>query len=232
MKKLLTALFALALLSGAAPAKADGMFHWPTNWYVEVGGGITPFAFADKREGNVFGTNVEVMLDCEGCVALYGTIGAYIAENVRAEYQFSYQHAAVASIEFPAGAPPFDISGNLDIFTNMLNVLYEFHLDPGFIPYIGGGLGFTYVETDNVGFPPAVASNDEDVVFSASLIVGVDVPINQMVTFTTRYTAGYTAEADFDVGGGLATYTQDDHFTHYISAGLRFDINEVRGWLR
>lgn len=231
MKRIVAALFAVTLLYSAGTAKADGMFHMPKDWYFEGGVGITPFAFADRREGNVFGTDVEVMLDCEGCVAIYAALGAYIAENVRAEYQFSYQHAAPATVEFPAGTPSFDISGNIDIFTNVFNLIYEFHLDPGFIPYIGGGLGFTYVETDNVGFPPATASNDDDVIFTAALFIGVDVPINQMVTFTTRYTAGYTAEAEFDVGGGATTYTQDDHFTHYITAGLRFDINELRGWL-
>ncbi len=230
MKKILAGVFAAVLLAIAQPTtvQAQGM-HLPDNWYFELMVPVLPFGGANEREGQLFGVSADIQLDCEGCAGLQATLGGYIADNVRAEYQFTYLHVGVTSIEIFGG--PFPIAGNIDVFTNMFNLLYEFQLDAGFVPFVGGGLGFSVIDPDNVG-GFGTFTNGSDIAFTAAVIVGIDVPITELVTFTTRYSLGYTSETEHSTTGAPGDYKLDDEFNHLVSAGLRFDLSELRAFFQ
>ncbi len=228
MKTIFASLAAALMVLLAQPAKSQAQgLHLPDNWYLEVAVAGMPLSDAFVREGNLFGVDADTQIDCD-CVGIQATLGGYIASNVRAEYQFTYQKVDAIAIQIFGGV--FPAAGDINVITNMFNVLYEFQLDPAFVPFVGGGFGFTIIDPDTVAAGTTV--NDSDVAFTAAAIVGLDVPINELVTFTTRYTLAYISSTDHSTNAPGFDYALASSINHVVSAGLRVDLSELRNRLR
>ncbi len=167
---------ATAAVLAAGPATAQGFFNFQPadgSFYVAgfVGGGfLNDETFEGVQEpepgipspaGNVPGVPAEVDLEFDADVFLGGAVGVrlpftYFAfAQPRFELEVSYLDAGVASGAFNGGSQVFE--GAQSAVLLLLNGYSDFRWsdDQAVIPYIGGGLGVGFVDSDVAYFPVA-----------------------------------------------------------------------------
>lgn len=144
-------MLAVLISSGAALAQEA-----PSRFYGTVSGG---WAFFDdiKDSGVKFGLDDDYT---------FGAALGYKFSMIRAELEVSY-----ASTEFDS-AKAFGVkvpaSGDLDIWAGMINGFYDFDMggDSAWVPSIGGGIGLSYGETNDVVIGGVSAADDDGTDFA------------------------------------------------------------------
>jgi len=223
MKSVQVMLIATALTMVAAPASADndGPFGFDSGWFVELRAG-TPLPANTDIDVNAPGLASGFYEEDDG-YAFAGSIGKWFTDRWRGEVEFSITHAEDGKVVINGATFPH--AGDVDIYGVVANALYQFG-DGWIRPFAGGGLGFSVIDVDNLGaVGGAFVVDDKDTVFVANVIIGADVPLNDWLSLTGRYTLGYSTKGTFDTTAAGVDVDKDAQGHHYVSIGAKIDLN-------
>ncbi len=227
MRNLSIALLAAGMSLVTAPAFAFMDNINLEHFYIEGKAGIplTPHPEITLKGPGVFGPPINSEYRPDEGLAVGGAIGAYFMPNWRGEIEFSWTNGEDGDLDFGVGAS-LPHSGEVDVYTTMLNVYREFDLNEWFRPFFGGGAGFSIIDIDDIGaVGGAFTTDDKEAVFVAAAHIGADFPINEMFVLSARYTAGYQSGAEFDTTAVGVTSVKDEQLFQFISFGLRIHFN-------
>ncbi len=145
--------------------------------------------------------------------------------GVRAEVELSYSENDAGTINFSGNGPAAEANVNGDISSTSIraNVLYDFKTNSKFTPYIGAGIGVSFIDSSiSYGGAP-VRIDDDDSVFSAQLIAGTAYKLSDTLDLTldARYSRAFSVELSRVSPGGTAI-VEDDIDNLSVNLGLRY----------
>lgn len=235
-KSTLAALGAAATIGmGAGAAQADGHTkyaepqHYGWQWYVELlAGGPLPNDYDSVLTGTTALGPVEY--DPDMGFGVVGLVGVQFDPNWRADISISYATAGDGIATGPAIAGGAPHSGDVDAYTFLANVYYEFtqFTDLPITPWIGVGIGFTSFDYDNLGaIGGAFTINDSDTAFTGALHVGFDWELTPAVDLVGRY--ALILNDDHTVTGTDGTIiSADSTVDNALYGGIRIKFNALR----
>jgi opacity protein-like surface antigen len=173
--RLLRILTAGVIFVFATGAQAQGQD--PKLWYVALGAGGAWYD-ALSVTGTTTGT-----LNMDTGFTLNGAIGRYLDDVrvLRLEAEALYDRNDVSNIDGTKA------SGNISNASLMFNFLYDIHINASWIPYLGGGIGYSRVSIDNLSSPGALLVDDSDDVFSWQFKGGIAYQFNPSMAMTVGY---------------------------------------------
>lgn len=220
------AVAALALLTGIAPAAADDgagpQITQRQGYYVTtaIGG---PLTTKQDFDDTLFGKGTyEPDWGLGGAVE----VGRYFGDRWRLGVGLSYTRGFDGDLELKDLGVKFGLDGHSDVFTVMVNADYTLcAIDTMFgkvEPFIGGGLGIAHYDVKEFG--GGGPGDKTDTAFAGAVHIGYDMALRPGVTLTSRYSVGFTGEAEFDQALG-ATTTKESEVDFLGFTGIRFDLN-------
>lgn len=149
---------------------------------------------------------------------LNGAVGGYIGEarKLRVEVEGVHNRSDIGNFN---GASS---NGTIYNYGLMANLLYDFHTDSKWIPYIGGGIGFTEATVDKLLVSGATAVDDSDVAFSWQLKAGVAYQFNPKVAATLGYRYLDSNDLSFQSVTGTPV-SSDGTMIQNLEIGVRYD---------
>ncbi len=114
-------------------------------------------------------------------------------------------------------------TGDVDAYSGIANVFYDFNVGGGIEPYIGGGLGMTRVSLSGVGPFGAQSINDDDWGLAVQAGAGLAIPLNNRLKFTADYRFMSVRGLEYTTSGG--TNVDAEYDDHAVFIGLRFALN-------
>lgn len=260
MKRALLAATAAFVAMGAGQALAEG-------FYIGASAGVNLLSDSDTDQsfGHPFldmaftpGTTVDVNSTVENDTgfAIVGALGYQFDIGLRLEAEVGYRRNGMDGVMIDSvglsgiGSIPLGIGLGLDGHTSSLsvmgNALYEHRFEGGIKPYVGGGVGVSWVSADaSIEVPLGGlfgAVNDIQVVddtaavFAYQAIAGVGYELDANWTVGVEYRFFGTASPDFDndldlaaeLGGppgalGIADVnTEGSYHSHSVMLGIRY----------
>ena len=162
------AALALELATTSVPGARAAEPKWGDGgWYVGL---AVPVMFIDESASTTTGAQAvnpqalaerqpytaKPMSEYETGFKVAGTVGYELAEGFRVEGELFFARADVAKVSYKgvpaAGVIDVPISGTADHLGAFANVWYDFDTGSDWIPYIGGGLGFTRVDQSKLKY--------------------------------------------------------------------------------
>lgn len=214
----LNAVAAVALVVATSASAQD--------FYGQLYGGVT-FPTDPTFSGLIGGApgTVDTNLD-EGFV-IGGAVGLRFSSipNLRADIELSYGENDIDGLNFSGNGPGSEIGVGGDIsYTSLLvNGYWDFDTNGPLTPYVGAGLGVSFVDTSAI-YGPGVRLDGSDEVFTLQLIAGASYDISESTALfaDVRYRQFYDLSTDrITPTGGLASISDDFGLTS-INAGVRF----------
>ena len=203
LKNIMLAGAAAVALTGAAAAET------PTGFYLDFGGG-----------GNWVGDyETAPSFDYDTGFILNGSAGYKLDMGLRVELE-----AAWRSNDYTrtiAGAALVNRSGTTTAFSQMVNVLYDFDLGPGYALSLGAGVGGARIgtEDDVIG-----GLDGRDYVFAYQGIVEFEAMVSDDVGVFAGY--NYFVADGFEIPVTTTTNFKDDYDAHSAYVGVRFHFLE------
>jgi outer membrane protein OmpA-like peptidoglycan-associated protein len=210
----MTNTFKLACLLGAAallPAVAQA--QTPEGAYVAIQGGVN---FNVDNEASVAGASGDVETNvgyAAGAAAGYAFGG-----GPRVELETTWRSNSVDSV----GA--FGANGDLNSVSVMANAIYDIPLGMDFFPYVGAGVGMSWVMADMREPSTGASVNDNDIAFAYQGIAGVGYNVTENVGVTLDYRFLGTTPLDFSSAAGNVDY--DAYYNHTVMVGLRYSFTK------
>jgi len=195
--------------------------------YFSLFGGVTAI---DDQVSTGFQRNV--LADFDEGFNVGGAIGRRINGGpYRVEGEFTYRNNDADEVTFN-GNPQPGVDGGIDSYALMLNVYRDFNTNGRIRPYIGGGLGFAFVDSDfQYGGLPAIVDGS-DSTFAYQAMAGVSAALRNNVDFFVEYRFFAADSPQLNRFGGppINGAPQDivldsEYFTHGIQAGIR-----IKSW--
>ena len=164
--------------------------------------------------------------------------GRVFENNLRLENELSYRHATAG--DYSVGnfvdadfipTSTFDSSGSFYNLTSMTNLLYDLTQlsRGGFTPYVGAGLGGTYVDGDIITPALGRIDNFDDYAFAYQLILGLSKQINNRATGFVEYRHFGTTGVEIENEAGTP-FARDFPFqSDQVIFGLSIAIPNSRG---
>jgi opacity protein-like surface antigen len=146
---------------------------------------------------------------------------------VRTELEYAYRHdfSYDANPTFIGAAIPTSTKSEMTSHTVMVNAYYDFKTKTKFTPYLGGGIGVSWNNTDTDGtvIATGVSQNYSETKanFAWNLTAGVGYQLTDAITLDANYRYVDLGKA---VWGNPATaeLTSDDLTAHEVYLGLRY----------
>jgi len=192
MLRVLTAGVLFVFAAGAQAQTED-----PKLWYVAIGAGG---AWYDdlKLNGAIVG---EVGMDTGFTVN--GAIGRYLDDErvIRLEAEAIYDRADISDISGPKAG------GNLANVGLMFNFLYDIQTNSSWVPYLGGGIGYSRVSVEDLSTGGPTLVDDSANAFSWQFKAGIAYQFNPSMAVTLGYRYYATDNVSFDskFGGSVNT---------------------------
>jgi opacity protein-like surface antigen len=165
--------------------------------YVQIGAGINfmnSLKFTDTA-----GTTSRSSLNFDPGPAVTGSVGYAFGNNLRAEFELGYRDAPGSDITFPSGGTSSSVKGGAELYTYMVNGLYDFDLgSPKWYPHLGFGIGAVNVNSSR---SPA------ETVFAYQAIAGVEYELQPRLRLGLdyRYLGSDTVHLTFTQPGFAAS---------------------------
>ena len=226
MKRGAALLGAAALLALSSPANA-GRF---TAWYFGVDGGAN---WVEDVDALVYVTPAPPpaaahAFDFDLGWAAFATAGYSFANNWRVELEAGYRHNEVDTITPPPAGPAVSLDGDLNQYTLMANVLYDFAASNGAMLSIGAGVGADYAKARTAAIAPSLVPYDgDDVSLAFQALVGASYPITSWMDLTLNYRYLYVTDvalSDDETTPAVSAIidSTDPTGEHTVTMGLRF----------
>jgi opacity protein-like surface antigen len=203
--------FGIALSSQAAQA-ADPVIEPSDNWYVSVFGGLS---FA-REHLSISDSHYDIHL--KDGFSLGAAIGRQLGNGFRTDSELSYVQHKNKSFRFDDGAS-IPLSGRASAVFLLQNLWKDFQLSDSFQPYIGGGVGTAWLESDG---------NDGDQLWDdSSLGFALQFGAGARYALTDRIAldAGYRLKSVIDVGlagDNNLSHSSASLYSHSAQLGLTY----------
>ncbi len=169
----------------------------PKLWYVSIGAGGAWYQDL-KLNGAIVGT-----ASMDTGFTVNGAIGRYLDNErvIRLEAEAIYDRADFSNIDGPKAG------GNLSNVGLMFNLLYDIKTNSSWVPYLGGGIGYSLVSVDNLSLGGPTLIDDSAGTFSWQFKAGIAYQFNPSMAVTLGYRYYATDNVSFDskVGGSVNT---------------------------
>jgi OOP family OmpA-OmpF porin len=196
-------LMAAGIVAVAGSANAQG---WNRDGvYTSVKGAWT--AGEDQKYNNT-GVKTQMNDGWGGSVAVGKSYG-----NMRAEIEGLYLTNDVDNAKVNGANAA--ASGESSLLAGMVNGYYDFKNSTRFTPYVGAGVGYGTVDSDNVRSAGALTVDGNDEVFAYQGIAGASYELNPCWHLTGEYR--YVGTTKADIGSTDVRYGN-----HIVAAGLRY----------
>jgi opacity protein-like surface antigen len=205
--RLLRVFMAGSIFLFACGAQAQG--ETPKLWYVALGTGGA--WYEDVKFGGLGTASMDTGF------TVNGAFGRYIDEIrvIRLEAEVLYDRADVDNV---SGTPA---SGTLSNTGLMFNAIYDIRTDTSWVPYFGGGIGYSRVDMDSLSVGGVTVVNDSDDVFSWQIKAGVAYEFNPSWAVNLGYR--YYATDNLVFAGPGGPVTSEGTTTHSAELGVRFN---------
>jgi len=242
-------LAALPLLAFAGPLAAQPV----TGIYIGGGAGWNiandsdldvSGALANQMQSSGIRRSGEASFD-DGWVGVL-SVGYGFGNGLRAELEGNFRDNAIDSVSGFQGAGRLsNTGGRQQTYGAMANVFYDFDVGPdpfgtgiGFMPYIGGGVGYGWTKWNGVrAVTPdsRLVIDDTDGQFAYQGIAGVAFPIESVpgLALTAEYRFFGTLSPEFEItrqnyatGTTTRGKVETDNTNHSIMLGLRYAFNQ------
>ncbi|MBE9605885.1 OmpA family protein [Acetobacteraceae bacterium H6797] len=228
------ALLAATMLTLPAVAAVSAHAEQISGFYVGAGAGLNLSRDTDVSPSSYTGGGAD--LSFKPGVAAVVSAGWGFGNGLRAEIEGNYRYNNVDDGNIPAFGSPGRAKGHNYSFGAMANVLYDFDLGlpMGITPYIGGGVGYAWLNYQSVRLTGSNPFNRLDIVgsdgaFAYQGIAGIAMPITSVpgLSFTAEYryfaTLEQSLKANRVIAGSVASRKVDvDYGNHSIMIGLRY----------
>ncbi|MCF8479395.1 MAG: OmpA family protein [Rhodospirillum sp.] len=210
----MTKTFKIACLVGAVallPAVAQA--QTPEGAYVAIQGGVN---FNVDNEASAAGVSGDVETNvgyAAGAAAGYAFGG-----GPRIELETTWRSNGVDSVG------GFGSNGDLNSVSVMANAIYDVPLGMDFYPYVGAGVGMSWVMADMVEPSTGLSVNDDDIAFAYQGIAGVGYNVTENVGVTLDYRFLGTTGLQFNSNAGNVDY--DAYYNHTVMVGLRYSFTK------
>ncbi len=138
------------------------------------------------------------------------------------ELEAGYRQSPLSEIRV-AGLDPLGDPGDLDVFTGMVNLMWEPPLPLPLGPYIGAGVGIAAMDFSldlgSLGLGSGGRFEETAYAFAYQFMAGISFSPLPLTTLFTGYRYLATEEPELDVEGLTLTA---DYSAHVFEAGLRF----------
>jgi len=114
---------------------------------------------------------------------LNGAIGRYLGESRKFRLELEGVHNRSDVNQFNGASA----GGTLYNYGFMFNALYDIHTNSKWVPYVGGGIGFTEATVDKLLISGTTAVDDSDIAFSWQLKAGIAYEFNPKMAATLGY---------------------------------------------
>ncbi|MCI5046388.1 MAG: OmpA family protein [Aquisalinus sp.] len=243
----------LALLAAAGSLALGSAAH-AGDWYTSLGAGYTfandendfesdnsvPSSGGGPLNPVAFGFNTDYDLD--EALNLYGSVGKYLNNGFRAEFEIATRTQTVDSFAAPTpgfgGIPSDGDLGDVSVTTFMLNGYKDFGdaLGARVSPYLGAGIGLARFrsEVNNVNVtngvfattttdPYTVVVGDRDTSIAYQAMAGLVFDVAENLDLDLRYRYLFTGEFGYDgfVNGPLASFDSEIN-ANELTAGFRW----------
>jgi opacity protein-like surface antigen len=219
-KSILSIVVGIGVLA-SVPAKAE-------DWYIQ---GFAGYTFGDDASfsGLIGGAPNSVFTEFDDGYNIGVAVGRSFdlpdtGTRLRGEVELSFGENDADSFNFSGNGPGLEINPGGDVSSTNLfgNLLLDFDTGTRFTPYVGGGLGVSFVD-QNLVYGPGVTITGSDEVFAGQLIVGGSYDINETTSIfgDVRYTRAFDVTGIRTSPGGVASVS-DDLSTTALNIGLRF----------
>lgn len=199
---------ALALALSATPAFADGM----SSGHASVNSGWYAGLFAGAAWPNDWDLNEVNLIEMDTGFAFGGVVGTHVRDNVRVELEVSNWNADGQCVTGKCGIAELD----MDALSVLGNAWLDIPVDANITPYVGAGLGVSWVELSGDGF------SDTGTGFAWQLGAGFRSNLNHNVTIDIgyRFKSAAMDESDYnDLGIANADF---DAQAHVLQVGLNY----------
>lgn len=205
--RLLQAFMAGVILVVACGAQAQG--ETPKPWYIALGAGGA--WYEDVKFGGLGTASMDTGF------TVNGAFGRYIDDIrvFRLEAEVLYDRADVDNV---SGTPA---SGTLSNAGLMFNAIYDIRTNTSWVPYFGGGIGYSRVDMDSLSVGGVTVVNDSDDVFSWQIKAGVAYEFNPSWAVNLGYR--YYATDNLVFAGPGGPVTSEGTTTHSAELGVRFN---------
>lgn len=205
--RLLRVLMAGIVLVFACGAQAEEKGSKP--WYFALNGGG---AWYEDWKIDALGS---ASMDTGFTVS--GAFGRYIDEIrvFRLEAEVLYDRASVGKISGTTA------SGTVSNTALMFNAIYDIRTDSSWVPYFGGGIGYSLVDMDKLSSGGVALFNDTDGAFSWQIKAGVAYEFSPAWAINLGYRYYDTGNLDFTGPGGTQV-TSEGTTIQSAELGIRF----------
>jgi opacity protein-like surface antigen len=197
----------------AFAASAHAQAPDPKLWYVAGGGGAS--FYQDMTFTGAVAGDIHMDTGYTGNVA----VGRYLDDVrvLRLELEGVY---ASADMNSSAG---FQIGGDISNGSLMVNFLYDFHTGSPWVPFVGGGIGHSWVTINNLSNSAGTTLvNDSASVFAYQFKTGVAYQFNPALAATLTYRYFATNDPAFETTTPGITKS-DGIRSHNAEFGVRFN---------
>ncbi len=213
------------MLALTSPASASRF----TAWYFGVDGGaswvedLDVLAYATPGPVPLTASSADFGL---GWAAFASTGYAFANSGWRAEIEGGYRHNDIDTLTPPA-LPAVQVDGDLNEYTLMANVLYDFPSAGGVMLTLGAGVGADYARTQTAALGPLPAFDGDDISLAFQGIAGLSYPVTSWMDLTLNYRYLLVTDLNFDDQDTIAPAvahvdTVGNLHKHTVTMGLRF----------
>lgn len=180
-------------------------------WYGDVAGSYTALQDSDLFDGRLAGGRGE--LETDGGFGITGALGYAYGNGLRVEVEIGYRQndldrISVGGFGTTATGP---VNGEISALSGMANVYYDYPINGGLIPYIGGGIGAASVDIDST----ALAADDSETAFAYQFMGGLRYPLNERLAVRVGYRFFTTEDVELQ-------NTDVEYISHNVEVGLTY----------
>lgn len=208
------------LLAIAAPAQAQSQDKSFLNgFYFSLNGGGNFLTDSDIDDGSIIDSDAEF----DPGFAVRAAVGRRIWDGLRVELEFNYASAEFDELVF-AGLLSGAGEGDIRAFGAHANLIYDIKTGTRFIPYFGGGVGYSRISLDDITVLGVDFADGGDDTISFNITAGLNYAITERVAIGVNYRFfRLVGEADFvsePAAGGLEF--DAEYLAHQVFGGITF----------
>jgi len=213
MKSLRSITLAVSALALLAPFAAHAEVP-AEGWYVGGNSIMTHQLDTDVKVGAVTDT-----VKYDGGWGLAGYGGYAFGNGFRAEGEYAYRHVSVTNVTGPSAGTA---DGGIHNHALMANGYYDINTGMRLTPYVGAGIGVSFVDIDNVRTINAATLNDTQPAFAYQGIAGAALALDDGWSLTADYR--YFATLDVTSDTNRAGFDGDiENASHNLMIGIRYE---------
>ncbi|MGA2089671.1 MAG: OmpA family protein [Stellaceae bacterium] len=138
-------------------------------------------------------------------------------DQLRVELGLDFSNSGIKSIDLN-NVTSTQVSGEVHNTAGMVNFIWDMRTGTFIVPYVGMGVGASYVTLDNVNRGGALQSNSSDLVFAYQPMVGVNFNLTDQLTLGLQYRYFATVDPSFNYAPGGRLGLKNE--SHNVLAGL------------